>query len=133
MYTYKWRCEECGCNYTWDSFSFDSDELLRDINRHKEMYHSDISEDGWDTIYIDREGTASLRKKKPPEKLLYKQRHEARHHCHHCEKETFWHVEHGFVRYHGIAHLLVCNECGCEVPDFAFDRYLETGRVIIPV
>lgn len=54
-------------------------------------------------------------------------------HCHTCNRVTDWHVDHMFVYYHGICHVLVCDSCGMKVPEFAFDRYQETGKVIIPV
>ena len=53
--------------------------------------------------------------------------------CWDCDKETEWKIDTAFVRYHGVCNVLVCTECGAEVPDFAFNRYLDEGRVIIPV
>lgn len=53
--------------------------------------------------------------------------------CWRCGKETEWRIDRAFVRYNGICDILVCVKCGEEVPAFAFDRYQEDGRVIIPV
>jgi len=53
--------------------------------------------------------------------------------CHKCGKDTEWTIVHRFVDYHGICHCLMCTTCGNVVPDFAFARYQETGKVVIPV
>lgn len=55
------------------------------------------------------------------------------YHCHECGKETLWDVEHVFVDYHGLEHAMKCRECGKTVPIFAFARYQETGKIVIPV
>ena len=53
--------------------------------------------------------------------------------CHTCEKETEWMIVHRFVYYNGICHCLKCMRCEREVPDFAWRRYQEEGKVVIPV
>ena len=53
--------------------------------------------------------------------------------CHECKAEHFWDVTHGFVPYHGLVHVLKCEECGVEIPEFAFARYVSTGKLVIPV
>ena len=53
--------------------------------------------------------------------------------CHTCHEETQWEIVHRFVYNHGICHCLKCSKCGREIPDFAFARYQEEGKVVIPV
>jgi len=53
--------------------------------------------------------------------------------CHKCGEVTEWRITHRLVRDYGIRHCLQCVRCGSVVPDFAWDRYQETGRVTIPV
>lgn len=53
--------------------------------------------------------------------------------CHTCGEETPWTITHCLVDYHGIEHAYECTRCGCVVPDFALQRYLETGKICIPV
>lgn len=53
--------------------------------------------------------------------------------CHTCDEKTDWEIVHRFVDYHGVCHCLRCANCGREVPDFAWWRYQEEGKVVIPV
>lgn len=53
--------------------------------------------------------------------------------CYHCHKETRWEIEHRILPYYGISHVLVCEGCLQEVPEVALERYMETGKVVIPV
>lgn len=58
---------------------------------------------------------------------------EATLHCHTCDKDTNWRIEHRVIDYHGICHVYICNDCGKMVPEFAMSRYQQTRRVVIPV
>lgn len=53
--------------------------------------------------------------------------------CHRCSMDTEWRITHAHVDYHGIVHCLECTQCGMTVPEFAWRRYQEEGRVVIPV
>lgn len=53
--------------------------------------------------------------------------------CHECKERTEWRIVHRHVSYHGITHCLQCKECGKTVLDFAWHRYQETEKVVIPV
>lgn len=63
--------------------------------------------------------------------MNFKEMHAA--YCHTCKEKTDWEIIHRFVYYHGICHCLRCTKCGRVVPEFAFGRYQEEGKVAIPV
>jgi len=53
--------------------------------------------------------------------------------CHFCNKETKWHYVLAKVNYQGVVPCCECEECGERIPCFTFDRYKQTGEVIIAI
>lgn len=53
--------------------------------------------------------------------------------CYRCDEVQSWRITHRFVDYHGICHCLQCTRCGFVVPEFAWSRYQQDGKVVIPV
>ena len=133
----RWVCDECGEGTGWQPYEFTDRALRRDLDAHKEYRHPDMSPDEWEEVLNVGEGlTLHLRKKAEPEHPKSQPKHfprEMKSRCHVCRKDTMWHIDRGFVNYNGIVDILVCDECGMEVPAFAYHQYRETGRVIIGV
>ena len=121
-----WYCDECSSAFEWiPNTSFD------DIEQHRLQKHPDIST--WESATVDADGIVHIRGMDPPKQPKTHFPRTKRYFCHSCGHDVEWKIEHAFVRYNGICPVLVCTECGMEVPSFAFSRYLDDGRVIIPV
>ena len=82
--------------------------------------------------YLSSDGV-HFKPEPPRKKLATRYPRQEYGYCHECEENRHWDVEHGFVNYRGLCHILVCSGCGVEVPDFAFERYIATGKIIVPV
>lgn len=87
----------------------------------------------WESYYDCASNNAHLRPVPPRKKLETHYPKGAYGYCHECEELQHWDVTHGFVPYHGLCHILKCEECGVEIPEFAFARYVSTGKLVIPV
>lgn len=54
-------------------------------------------------------------------------------HCPKCDKDVSFKIEMCYVSYNGIIPCLECPECNTICPDYAFDRFIQTGEIIIGV
>lgn len=53
--------------------------------------------------------------------------------CPVCKCERRFKVDHAYISYWGIRHILVCTGCNTKVPDFSFNEFLQSGKITIPV
>ena len=56
-----------------------------------------------------------------------------RAHCPRCDKDSDFEIVMRYVDYNGIIPCLRCSSCNTECPAYSFDRFIETGKVIIAV
>ena len=52
-------------------------------------------------------------------------------HCAKCDKDVEFQINMRYVDYNGIIPCLRCPSCNVEVPAYSFNRFLESGEVII--
>jgi len=52
-------------------------------------------------------------------------------HCPKCDTDVEFEINMRYVDYNGIIPCLRCPKCNTECPAYSFDRFLETGQVII--
>lgn len=53
--------------------------------------------------------------------------------CTDCNAIKSWKITHRYIRPWGITHCWECPDCGKVVPEFAWDYYVQCGRVVTPV
>lgn len=118
-------CDVCGEQYVGPR---DGARIFLDEHPKK---HPDVGM--WESYSSFSSDGVHLKPVPPRKKLATRYARQEYGYCHECEENRHWDVEHGFVNYHGLCHILVCSGCGVEIPDFAFERYIATGKIIVPV
>lgn len=53
--------------------------------------------------------------------------------CPRCNEVVDFEINMRYVDYNGIIPCLRCPKCNVECPNYSFDRFLSTGKVIIAV
>lgn len=58
---------------------------------------------------------------------------EVRAHCPICDKDVDFQIGLYYIEYNGIVPCLRCPKCNNVVPDYAFNNFLQTGKIVIGV